>query len=69
MDGPKHYTEAEVIAEQAEAALRKGDRDHLAAAWVALAQVHATLALTAATAVESDMEDASWLEVAGPGSP
>jgi hypothetical protein len=41
MDGPKHYTEAEVIAEQAEAALRRGDPDHLAAAWVALAQVHA----------------------------
>ena len=37
MDGPKHYTEAEVIAEQAEAALRRGDPDHLAVAWVALA--------------------------------
>jgi hypothetical protein len=69
MDGPKHYTEAEVIAEQAEVALRKGDPDHLATAWVALAQVHATLALAAATAVESDMENASWHEVAGPGSP
>ena len=69
MDGPKHYTEAEVIAEQAEAALRKGDPDHIAAAWVALAQVHATLSLAAATAVESDIDRATWHEVAGPGSP
>ena len=69
MDGPKHYTEAEVIAEQAEAALRRGDPDHLAAALVALAQAHATLSLAAATAVESDMDRAAWREVAGPGSP
>jgi hypothetical protein len=59
MDGPKNYTEAEVIAEQAEAALRKGDPDHLAAAWVALAQVHATLSLAAATAVESGINGAT----------
>ena len=69
MDGPKHYTEAEVIAEQAEAALRRVDPDHLAAAGVALAQAHATLSLAAATAVESDMDRAAWREVAGPGSP
>ncbi len=69
MDGPKHYAEAEVIAEQAEVALRKGDPDHLSAAWVALAQVHATLALAAATAVEPDRDREAWSAAAGAGSP
>jgi hypothetical protein len=69
MDGPKHYVEAEVIAEQAEAALRKGDPDHLAAAWVALAQVHATLSLAAATAIESERDREAWRGAAGAGSP
>jgi hypothetical protein len=46
MDGSDHYRKAEQLAAKAEEHLRQGDGQ--AAAWTALAQVHATLALATA---------------------
>jgi hypothetical protein len=67
MNGPEHYAKAENVLAQVE------DRDVSAsavAAYTAVAQVHATLALTAATALgrfadmpANDSDD--WLAVVG----
>jgi hypothetical protein len=49
MTGPDHYRSAEGLVVQAEK-LMNGDELAGAAVWAAVAQVHATLALAAATA-------------------
>jgi len=48
MTGPEHYTEAEKLATKAYSAA--GQSLGSATTWAAIAQVHATLALAAATA-------------------
>ena len=50
MTGPDHYRKAEELASKAYEYLGQGEGQHSAAVWAAVAQVHATLALAAATA-------------------
>jgi hypothetical protein len=68
MDGPAHYRKAEHVLAQVE------DRDvsaAMVAAFTAVAQVHATLALAAATALPGqhpgDWEREIWAFGPGPG--
>lgn len=62
MTGPEHYAEAEwlmrVAQDPSDPRAPLHDRDAL----LVLAQVHATLALTAATAVVED-DESQWLSV------
>jgi hypothetical protein len=51
VNGPSHYVKGEELAERAEGLFEQGDLDGLAPVWVALAQVHATLAEAAAAAL------------------
>jgi hypothetical protein len=53
MDGSDHYRKAEELAAKAEEYLGQGDGQESAAVWAAVAQVHATLALAAATELNS----------------
>lgn len=48
MTGPDHYRKAEQLVAEAHKHLGHGDGQSSAALWAAVAQVHATLALTAA---------------------
>ena len=48
MTGPEHFRKAEELAAKASEYLGQGDGQDSAAAWAAVAQVHATLALAAA---------------------
>jgi len=57
MDGPSHYKEAEKLAAHARKLLSQGDTR--AAAWAAIAQVHATVALASATAAGTPWEKAA----------
>ena len=50
MNGPEHFHEAETAAQHAEGLVNAGDPEGLALVWAAIGQVHATLALAAATA-------------------
>jgi hypothetical protein len=63
MTGPEHYSMAERLLESAAARSSSADYTHT----LAEAQVHATLALAAATAISwpSLAEGAAWQEVAG----
>ncbi len=63
MTGPDHYSRAELLAQEACKRLGQGDEQG-AAPWAALAQVHATLAQTAVTAVGADRNWREWLEIA-----
>ena len=63
MTGPDHYSRAELLAQEACKRLGQGDEQG-AAPWAALAQVHATLAHTAVTAVGADKNWHEWLEIA-----
>ncbi len=66
MTGPEHFREAETAAQRAEGLVTAGDPEGLAPVWAALGQVHATLALAAATAVgTSGTESRAWADVAG----
>ena len=81
MTGPEHYREAERLAEQADewldadhgwkASMSTSERLERRAADLAAAQVHATLALAAATALSTVTDEApmaefdAWSEVAG----
>jgi hypothetical protein len=68
MNGPGHYVEAEKSAAHAGYLLtsEEPDRRERAALWIALAQVHATLASTAAITLGSSPTEArAWAEVAG----
>ena len=57
MTGPEHFLRAEQLAEEAHNHLGQGDEQATAAVWAAVAQVHATLALAAATAVGTKSPD------------
>lgn len=64
--GPHHYTEAErliKIAEREYGDSQAGDPYPACAATLAAAQVHATLALAAATVVDLDEGDSAWMDV------
>ena len=68
MNGPSHYTKAEELAGHAESLIEAGDVDGLATAWAVVAQVHATLASVAASALGSSGAEArAWADVAGSG--
>ena len=68
MNGPSHYTKAEELAGHAESLIEAGDVDGLATAWAVVAQVHATLANVAASALGSSGAEArAWADVAGSG--
>jgi 2,4-dienoyl-CoA reductase-like NADH-dependent reductase (Old Yellow Enzyme family) len=61
MNGPEHYQEAERLIEMSQDA-RREDAPHV----LAIAQVHATLALSAATALSRYTADmVAWDRVAG----
>ena len=65
MNGPSHYVKGEEPAERAESLIEPGDLHGLAPVWVALAQVHATLAEAAAAALgTSHVEALGWADVA-----
>jgi hypothetical protein len=49
MTGPDHFRKAEELAAKAAEYLGQGDGQDTAAVWAAVAHVHATLALAAAT--------------------
>jgi predicted trehalose synthase len=66
MTGPDHYLEAEELTEKAREYLGQGDEQESAAVWAAVAQVHATLALAAASALGTmAAESRPWADVAG----
>lgn len=54
MTGPEHFRRAEELAAKAGDYLGHGDGQDSAAVWAAVAQVHATLALAAATMVNPE---------------
>jgi hypothetical protein len=54
MTGPEHFLRAEQLAAEAAKHLGHGEGQDTAAVWAAVAQVHATLALAAATTLNSE---------------
>ena len=67
MTGPEHFRRAEQLAVKASEYLGQGDGQDSAAIWAAVAQVHATLALAAASALApSRADDRAWIKAAGP---
>jgi hypothetical protein len=52
MTGPEHFHRAEQFAAEAQKYLGQGEGQDTAAVWAAVAQVHATLALVAATSAD-----------------
>ena len=65
MTGPDHDRKAEELTVKAHDYLGQGE-EQSAAAWAAVAQIHATLALAAATALGTTAADGrAWTEVAG----
>ena len=65
MTGPDHYRKAEELTATAHDYLGQGDGQS-AAVWAAVAQIHATLVLAAATALGTTAADGrAWTEVAG----
>ena len=68
MTGPEHYRQAEEFAAKAQEYLGRGEGQDSAAVWASVAQVHAILALTAATALGTATADRrAWGDVAGTG--
>jgi hypothetical protein len=66
MTGPDHCRKAEELAVKAHEYLGQGDGQASAAVWAAVAQIHATLALAAATAVGTTAADGrAWVDAAG----
>ena len=66
MTGPDHYRKAEELAAKAHEYLGQGEGQDSAAVWAAVAQIHATLALAAATALGAmTAEGRAWADVAG----
>jgi hypothetical protein len=66
MTGPDHYRKAEELAAKAHEYLGQGDGQASAAVWAYVAQIHATLALAAATALGTRAADGRvWADVAG----
>jgi hypothetical protein len=67
MTGPEHFRRAEGLAAKAAEYLGQGDGQDSAAVWATVAQVHATLALSAATALaRTSADDRAWIRAAGP---
>jgi hypothetical protein len=65
MTGPDHYRKAEELTATAHDYLGQGEGQS-AAGWATVAQIHATLALAAATALGTTAADGrAWTEVAG----
>jgi hypothetical protein len=64
MTGPDHFRQAETLAQRAEGLLHAGDPEGLASVWAAIGQVHATLALAAATAVRTPDDERAWRDAA-----
>jgi hypothetical protein len=66
MPGPDHHSKAEELATKAHEYLGQGDGQDSAAVWAAVAQLHASLALAAATALGTRAADSrAWADVAG----
>jgi hypothetical protein len=66
MTGPDHYRKAEEFAAKAHEYLGQGEGQDSAAVWAAVAEIHATLALAAATALGTTASDGSaWADAAG----
>ena len=66
MTGPDHYRKAEELTAKAHDYLEQGEGQDSAAVWAAVAQIHATVALAAATALGTTAADGrAWTEVAG----
>jgi predicted trehalose synthase len=66
MTGPDHYRKAEELTAHAHDYLGQGDGQDSAAVWAAVAQIHATLALAAASALgTAAAEGRAWADVAG----
>jgi hypothetical protein len=66
MTGPDHYRKAEELTAKAHDYLGQGEGQDSAAVWAAVAQIHATLTLAAATALGTTAaEGRVWAEVAG----
>ena len=67
MTGPEHYRKAEELTAKAHDYLGQGEGQDSAAVWAAVAQVHATLALAAATALGTATvaEPQAWHAAAG----
>jgi len=63
MTGPEHYHKAEELLDGLYGLERKGAAYEVTS--VAEAQVHAILALTAATSVDSRADALTWLDAAG----
>ena len=62
MTGPEHYVRAEELAAEAHRLLGQAT----AGVWAAVAQAHAVLALTAATAIGASGADTrAWADAAG----
>jgi hypothetical protein len=62
MTGPERYQRAEELAAEARKLLGQGEGQDTAAVWAAVAQVHASPATAAATALGSSRE---WNDAAG----
>ncbi len=60
MTGPEHYAAAEALLADARHAQVEED----AKRWLARAQVHASLALAAASAVKTEHDELAWHKVA-----
>lgn len=65
MTGPEYYRRAEQLAAKADEYLGQGEGQDTVGVWAAAAQVHATFALAAATAVDSPADRRAWSDVAG----
>lgn len=66
MTGPDHYCKAEELAAKADGYLGRGEGQESALVWAAVAQIHATLALAAATALGTATADVrAWADAAG----
>ncbi len=65
MTGPEHYRRAEQLAAKADEYPGQGEGQDTAGVWAAAAQVHATLALAAATAADSPADSRAWADAAG----
>ena len=63
MTGPEHYRQAEQLIKSSTSTNQLGVQIVTRPEFIAVAQTHALLALTAATALESDSRE--WLNVAG----
>ena len=69
MTAPEHFRRAEELAAKASEYLGHGDGQDSAAVWAAVAQVHATLALAAATMLNPEGRQQAAAAAFQPSSP